>query len=402
MVCASWSAGTTPHGGDAVQRRFLLSLGLGLLCWCLPPGSGTTRASPVAAPASLTPTMALMREALQHALHLRFTPALETTMRLEQQTPYALEAQLVRGIIAYLQARWQIHPAPTVQTSGQKVLSALLKEGRRQLARSPREPRLQLILGIAAIFHELLQQQSGASADFGLLMQARTWLQQALMAHGTMPDAHLGLGLLYFTGPARPTLWPRFGGGTGNDNSTETIYHLRRAAEAGYFSAEVAQTFLVRVYEVEKRYQEAITLGQALQAMFPSNGYYALVIGRSQYAQGQYTPCATTLGTLAAALQAAAVPSMSRDDRFEVYYFWGRALYETTQDAPAFEALRQAINQDPGSVKDASLWAKYYLGILYERRGATTTARQLYQTLLRGRNVENLHEQVAQRLAPLQ
>jgi hypothetical protein len=55
-----------------------------------------------------------------------------------------------------------------------------------------------------------------------------------------------------------------------------------------------------------------------------------------------------------------------------------------------------------GGVKDASLWAKYYLGILYERRGATTTARQLYQTLLRGRNVENLHEQVAQRLVQLQ
>ena len=93
-------------------------------------------------------------------------------------------------------------------------------------------------------------------------------------------------------------------------------------------------------------------------------------------------------------------PSLSRDDRFEVYYFWGQALYETAQDALAFDAFRQAINQDPGT-KDASLWAKYYLGILYERRGAAKTARQLYQTLLRGRNVEDLHEQVAQRLAQL-
>ena len=60
---------------------------------------------------------------------------------------------------------------------------------------------------------------------------------------------------------------------------------------------------------------------------------------------------------------------MTRDDRFELYYFWGQALYETAQDALAFEALRQAINQDPGNARDASLWAKYYLGILYERRG---------------------------------
>ncbi len=384
-----------------MQRRLLLSLCLTLLCWGLPPGIGTALANPLAVPAPLTPTFALMREALQQALYLRFTPALELTARLEQQTQYTLEAQLVRGIIAYFQVRWQIHPALTAHQSGQKMLSGLLKEGRRQLARSPREPRLQLILGIASIFHELLQQQSGVSPDFGLLMQGRTWLQQALMAPETMPDAHLGLGLLYFAGPAHPALLPRLVSRADN-NTTETIYHLRRAAETGYFSGEVAQTFLVRVYELEKRYQEAITLGQALQAMFPSNGYYALVVGRSQYAQGQYIPCTTTLGKLAADLQAAAGLSISRDDRFDIYYFLGRALYETAQDGPAFDALRQAINQDPGTTKDASLWAKYYLGMLYERRGEAKTARQLYHTLLRGRNVENLHEQAAQRLALLQ
>ena len=398
MVRASWTAGTTGHEGHSVQRRLLLSLSLWLLGWCLSQGISTTLANPSAAPP--TPTLALMREALQQALHLHFTSAFEITVRLEQQTQYALEAQLVRGIIAYFQARWQIHPTPPVRQSGLQVLSTLLKEGQRQLTRSPRDSRLQLILGLTAVFHGLLQQQSGGSADPGLLMQGRTWLQQALMAPEMLPDAHLGLGLLYFASPARAGLWPRLTGG--NDYVTETIYHLRRAAEIGYFSGEVAQTFLVQVYELEKRYQEAITLGQALQATFPSNEYYALVVGRSQYAQGQYASCATTLGQLATALQAAALPSMARNDRFDVYYFLGRALYETGQEAPAFNALRQAVNQDPGTVKDASLWAKYYLGMLYEHRGETTTARQLYQTLLRGRNVENLHEQVAQRLAQLE
>jgi tetratricopeptide (TPR) repeat protein len=183
---------------------------------------------------------------------------------------------------------------------------------------------------------------------------------------------------------------------------TETIYHLRQAAENGHFSGEVASTFLVRVYELEKRYQEAITLGQALQATFPGNGYYALVSGRSQCAQGQYALCATTLGKIVTDLQAAVIAPLARDDRFDLYYFWGQALYETEQDALAFEAFRQAINQDPGNVKDASLWAKYYLGILYERRGEVKTARQLYHTLLRGRNVDDLHQQVEQRLAQFQ
>jgi len=212
-----------------------------------------------------------------------------------------------------------------------------------------------------------------------------------------MPDAHLGLGLLYFIDRGRPTLLS----GAGPADATETIYHLRQAAENGHFSGEVARTFLVRVYELEKRYQEAIPLGQALQTAFPGNGYYALVSGRSQCALGQYALCATILGKLAADLQATVIAPLSRDDRFDLYYFWGQALYETAQDALAFEAFRQAINQDPGNTKDASLWAKYYLGILYERRGEVKTARQLYYTLLRERNVDDLHQQVEQRLAQL-
>ena len=67
-----------------MQRRPFLSLCLTLLCWCLSQGLGMTLANPVAAPDPLTPAFALMREALQQALHLHFTPALEMTRRLEQ------------------------------------------------------------------------------------------------------------------------------------------------------------------------------------------------------------------------------------------------------------------------------------------------------------------------------
>ncbi len=380
-----------------MQRYLFLLPCILLLCCCLPQTLVAAPAEPVPAPDPLTPTLALMRAALHQALQLRFTAALEVAMRLEQPPQHLLEAQLMRGIIAYFQAQWQIPPPSSTRQASLKGLATLLEAGQRQLRRSPRTPRLQLILGLAAIFQGLLQQQSGASLDAAMLAQGRTWLQQALMAHETMPDAHLGLGVLYFIAPGRPTLLS----GAGPADATETIYHLRQAAENGDFSVEVARTFLLRVYALEKRYQEAIPLGQALQATFPGNGYYALVSGRSQCAQGQYALCATTLGQLAAALQAAVIEPLSRDDRFDLYYFWGQALYETAQDALAFEAFRQAINQDPGNTKDASLWAKYYLGILYERRGEVKTARQLYHTLLRGRNVDDLQQQVEQRLAQL-
>src|SRR5439155_8004062 len=206
------------------------------------------------------------------------------------------EAQLVRGIIAYFQARWQIPSPSTTRQAGLKGLTTLLEAGQRQLTRSPRTPRLQLVLGLAAIFQGLLQQQSGASLDFAMLAQGRTWLQQALTAPETMPDAHLGLGLWYFANAGRPPLLPRVTDGTGAYDATATIYHLRQAAESGHFSGEVARTFLLRVYELEKHYQEAVTLGQALQDTFPSNGYYTLVSGRIQYAQGNYALCATLLG----------------------------------------------------------------------------------------------------------
>ena len=372
-----------------------------LLCCCLPQALQAVSPEPVATPDTLTPAFALMREALHEILQLRFTAAFEVAMRLEHEIQRPLEAQLVRGIIAYFQARWQIHPPPSARQTGQKVLTTLLETGQRQLSRSPDAPRLQLVLGLAAIFQGLLQQQSGASLDVALLTQGRTWLQQALMASETMPDAHLGLGVWYVLRPGRPAWLPPAVGGAGPAEATQTIYHLRQAAETGHFSGEVARTFLVRLYEVEKRYQEAIALGQALQATFPGNGYYALVSGRSQCAQGQYALCATALGKLVTDLQAAVVAPMTRDDRFELYYLWGQALYETAQDALAFEALRQAINQDPGNARDASLWAKYYLAILYERRGEANIARQLYHTLRRGRNVDDLHQQVEQRLAQL-
>jgi tetratricopeptide (TPR) repeat protein len=389
-----------PSWSISVQRCLFLLPCILLLCCCFSQTISAASAEPLPAPDTLTPTFALMREALHQALQLRFTAALEIAMRLEQPSQHPLEAQLVLGIIAYFQGRWQIHSPATTRQAGLKGLARLLEAGQRQLTRSPRTPRLQLVLGLAAIFQGLLQQQSGASLDFALLAQGRTWLQQALTAHETMPDAHLGLGLLYFIDLGRPVLWPRLDG-AGRDTTTETLYHLRQAAEGGHFSGEVARTFLVRVYELEKHYQDAMTLGQALQATFPGNGYYALVNGRSQCAQGQYALCATTLGKLAADLQAKAIAPMSRDDSFDLYNFWGQALYETGQDALAFEAFRQAINQDPGNTKDASLWAKYYLGILYERRGEVKTAQQLYHTLLRGRNVDDLHQQVEQRLAQL-
>jgi len=77
----------------------------------------------------------------------------------------------------------------------------------------------------------------------------------------------------------------------------------------------------------------------------------------------------------------------------------GIARDEMGQYDQAFEAPRQAINEDHRNQRDESLCAKYHLAILYARRGHQTTARQLYRTLLRSRNVDDLHRRVQQWLA---
>jgi tetratricopeptide (TPR) repeat protein len=346
-----------------------------------------------------------MHAALEHTLHLQFAEALETAAQL-QESPYpALALRLTRGMIAYFQWRWQTRPSSASLQTGHTLFQEVLDQGQKQLTTAPRDAQLLLFVGLAAIFDALMQQEQDAWQSLQLFGQGKAWLQQALVADATVADAHLGLGLLYFAGTELPTWLQRLWDSMSGVSTEASLHHLQQAAAAGHFTRHVAQTFLARLYVLEKRHNDAIILGQALQDAFPENGHYALLTGRSQCALLQYAVCAETLEALARRAQASETSlgqHGQQDDRLEMYYYLGIARNETGQYDLAFEALRQAINEDPRNTYDASLWAKYHLATLYERRGQATTARQLYRTLLRGRNVEDLHHRVQQRLAHLQ
>ncbi len=379
------------------RRVILLLLVLGL--WLLPGGQGSylDAALPLA-----KPNADVMRKALHHALNLQFDQAITLATQLEEENQPTLASHLTRGMIAYFQVRWQTRQSPPAYDVGHKALSALLDEGQEQLTPSHEAPWLRLLLGTAAIFDALLQQPEAPLQSMSLFAQGRDWLQQVLIAHDEVTDAHLGLGLLYFDGSKASSSLLRMLARPGDIPGTEqSVHHLKRAAEAGHFSPDVARTFLARLYETEQRYEEAIALGQQLQTHFPNNGYYALLTGRSQCAHAQHEACAATLGALASRVAASPAALAQRADRFDLYYTWGKAWNELRQYDPAFTAFRQAINQDPRAVKDDTLWAKYQVARIYERRGQRKTARQLYQTLLRRRNVDDLHERVSRRLAAL-
>jgi tetratricopeptide (TPR) repeat protein len=368
-----------------------------LLLYSLITGAPTSRVS-----ASMTPSpFPIIQMALEQTLHLRFAEALATATTLEATHYPPFASPLTRGMIAYFQGRWQTQRSPAPPPTGHRLLQEVLEEGQKRLSSSPRDAQLLLFLGLAATFTALLQQQHSFWQSLQLFAQGKAWLQQALVSDATTTDAHLGLGLLYFAGvdlsPWLRRLWESIGG-----LSTEAaMHHLQQAVSGAHFTKDVARTFLAQMYIFEKRYNDAMVLGEALQATFPENGYYALLTGQSQCALTHYEACAETLETLAIRHQTSGSPLAHKDDRLAMYYYLGLAYNEIGRYGQAFEALRQAINEDPSNERAESLWAKYYLATLYERRGQSTTARQLYRTLLRGRNVADLHRSVQQRLAHL-
>ena len=94
----------------------------------------------------------LMRDAVQEALHLRFAQAHDAVSRAEPDGRKTLETQLTRGIIAYLQTHWQTRQRPPAHVAARKLFTHVLQQGQQQLAASPRQGRLQLLVGLAAVF----------------------------------------------------------------------------------------------------------------------------------------------------------------------------------------------------------------------------------------------------------
>jgi tetratricopeptide (TPR) repeat protein len=374
-------------------RRSLLAI-LGLLI-CLWPGATETVLADFGKASAPSLPFEVLRDAVQEALHLRFTQAHEAVRHAEADGRKTLETRLTRGIIAYLQTHWQTRQRPPAHVTARKLFTEILQEGQRQLVESPRQGRAQLLTGLAAVFGALLPHQEAPWAPFQLAAQGRSYLEKALMSGEAMSDAHLGLGMLYLVGASVPSLVQRLLGGTALQGA---VHHLQRAAEAGQFSQDLARTFLLRLYVMEKRYRDAIPLGQSLHQAYPDNGYFGLLTGRSQFEHGDKAQAAVTLGALATTLAERPASLVDTNDRFDLYYIWARALFDTDQDELAFEAFRGAINNDPRTARDESLWAKFYLATLYEKRGSVETARQLYCTLLRGRDVDGLHSQAEHRL----
>ena len=376
-------------------RTFLTVVGFLICLW---PGATNDALADSAQESTASLRFDAMREAIQDALDLRFQQGLDSLSDADAVDQEPLETRLARGIIAYLQTGWQTRQRPPAHVAARKLFTEIMQHGERRLSDKPHQGRLQLVVGLAAVFGALLPQQETPWAALQLATQGRARLEQALMSGDDLKDAHLGLGMLYFVGEELPALGRRLLAEDVLVGSEEAVRHLLLASESGRFGRDLARTFLLRLYVAEKRYREAVPLGESLRQAYPGNGVMALFTGLSQFENGDEIQAAETLGALAAALSERPEALAKSADRFDLYYTWGRALLDTDQDELAFKAFREAINNDPGTSRDETLWAKFHLANLYEKRGLGETARQMLCTLLRGRGVDDLHRRAERRL----
>ncbi|MDH3601937.1 MAG: hypothetical protein OEU26_20180, partial [Candidatus Tectomicrobia bacterium] len=225
-----------------LKWRGLILLALWLPVWIC---SSAVGAAPL--PKPVQPDPEIMRRAIQQALNVQFDAAIETAAQLQDEDQPTFGSHLLRGIIAYLQSRWQSRQSPSAYKVGHKALSAVLEDGPKHLSASEPEAWLQMMLGLAAVFDALIQQSEAPWQSAQLLAQGRTWLQNASIADTETADAHLGLGLVALAVTRLPAPLQMVWGGEGNTGSTsQAMHHLQRAAETGQFSQGLARTFLAR------------------------------------------------------------------------------------------------------------------------------------------------------------
>ena len=368
---------------------------------CLRPGAAATGLADSREAAPELP-FDTMRDAVQEALHLRFAQAHEAVSGAEPDSRETLETQLTRGIIAYLQTHWQTRQRPPAHVAARKFFARILQDGERQLAASPRQGRLHLLVGLAAVFNALLPQQEAPWAPLQLAAQGRSLLEKSLLSDEAMSDAHLGLGMLYFVGDSVPSLMQRLLGGAALQGSEDAIHHLRRAAETGRFSRDLARAFLLRLYVMEKRYRDAIPLGRSLHQAYPGNGHFSLLTGRSQFEHGDKAQAAATLGALAATLAERSETLVGTDAIASTCITPGAGRCSTPTGtnwrsrrfaAPSTTTRAQRGTKACGR---SSTWQP-----CTSNAGRSKPLASFYCTLLRERDVDGLHDRAERRLSRL-
>lgn len=168
-------------------------------------------------------------------------------------------------------------------------------------------------------------------------------------------DTNLGLGAYdyYRSQMTQNVSWLPFFA----DRRKQGLAAMERALVDAQYVRSIVQMVLVYTYIDEKRYDDAITLGEDLAAKYPKNTLARVQIGRAWSRKGKYKKAIEVFRD---------VEVLQPDNKVVGYYLGANLMYDGKNLDEAETYLRTFIANPPGT--DWRGWAYERLGDLYQKR----------------------------------
>ncbi len=127
-------------------------------------------------------------------------------------------------------------------------------------------------------------------------LRCKSNLQDALKLDSTYYDAYLGLGSYYYyrTIKARDFLWLPFI----SDNREKGMAQIKKAIDFGRLSPNIARQSFLRIYLIERRYDELVSLADSLYAVDSNDAFTLLYYVEGLIALDSLGPAETKLSRL--------------------------------------------------------------------------------------------------------
>lgn len=155
------------------------------------------------------------------------------------------------------------------------------------------------------------------------------------------------------------------------DRRKQGIAEIERAMVDAQYVRPIAQLVLVFIYIDERRFDDAITLGEDLCTRFPHNTLVRVQLGRAYTRKARYAD-AIALYQL--------VLEMQPDNKVAGYYLGANLLYEGRDLDGAETYLTKFVADAPGN--DWRGWGNERLGDIAQKRGKTARAIELWNKSL--------------------
>ena len=171
-----------------------------------------------------------------------------------------------------------------------------------------------------------------------------------------LADTDLGLGAYdyYRSAMTRSVSWLPFF----PDKRKQGVKAMERALVDAQYVRPIVQLVLVYTYIDERRYDDAITLGEDLVAKYPKNTLIRVQLGRAWSRKGKYSKAVEVFRE---------VEELQPDNKVVGYYIGSNLMYEG-KDLDTAETYLRAFIADPAGTEWRG-WAYERLGDLYQKRG---------------------------------